>query len=249
MNSNDIPHRNDDCLQLFYILSIKHLEHSTLPRQVCAIRSPTSVLPAALWLKSYSLSAACTGHYLHLLLWTFSQPVNYHPGGVATMHLVHDTCACAHIDPALWTPLLLFDCCRLADTSAPPPRNTEQLALIHVPYKPSLARQTLMKCGLPKCCQRRRFDGSLVRGLRIMLSSPAVVWQNGILPAVSKDTAINWRGLTAAHSPWGRYFPLYYNRYYWRSICKWCYKTMATNYTAGEALNTKWSRAIASRFS
>lgn len=106
---------------------------------------------------------------------------------------------CAHIDPALWTPLLLFDCCRLADTSATPARNTEQLALIHVPYKLSLAWQTLMKCGLPKSCQRWRFDGSLVRGLRIMLSSPAVVWQNGILPAVSKDTAINWRGLTAAH--------------------------------------------------
>lgn len=105
---------------------------------------------------------------------------------------------CAHWSSPL-NSLLLFDCCRLVDTSATPPSNTEQLALIHVPYKPSLARQILMKCGLPKCCQRWRFDGSLVRGLHIILSSPAVVWQNGILPAVSKDTAINWRGLTAAH--------------------------------------------------
>lgn len=43
---------------------------------------------------------------------------------------------------------------------------------------------------------------------------------------------------------WGRYFPLYYNRYYWWSICKWCYKTMATNYRAGKPLNTKWNHAI-----
>lgn len=77
-----------------------------------------------------------------------------------------------------------------------------------------------MKRGLPKCCQSRRFDGSLVRGLRIMLSSPAVVWQKGILPAVCKDTAINWRGLTATH--YGAVSLLYYNRYYWWSICKWC---------------------------
>lgn len=194
MNSNG----NDDCLQFFFfIIPIKHLERSARPQQACAIRCLASVLPAALWLKWYSpaLAQRTTCAFCSE---PFFQPVNHHPGGAA-MHFVHDTHVCAHIDPALWTPLLLFDCCRLADTSATPARNTEQLALIHVPYKPSLAWQTLMKCGLPKSCQRWRFDGSLVRGLRIMLSSPAVVWQNGILPAVSKDTAINWRGLTAAH--------------------------------------------------
>lgn len=124
--------------------------------------------------------------------------MNHHLRG-ATMHSIHADILCAYADPFLRTPFLLFDCCRLADTSATPARYTEQLSLIHVPYKPSLVRQTLMKCGLPKCCQRWRFDGSLVRGLCIMLSSPAVVWQKGILPAVSKDTAINLRGLTAAH--------------------------------------------------
>lgn len=96
--------------------------------------------------------------------------------------------------------------------------NTAQLLLLHAAQKQSGERQTLMKHGLPKCCQRWRFDGSLVRGLRIMLSSPAVVWQKGILPAVCKDTAINLRDLTGTH--YGAVSLLYHNRYYWWSICK-----------------------------
>lgn len=121
--------------------------------------------------------------------------------------------------------------------------NTVQLSLIHAPYKPSTVRQTLMKCGLPKYCHRRRFDGSLIHGLRIMLSSPAVVWQKEILPAVCKDTAINLRGLTATHH--GVVFLLYYNRYYWWSICRWC-KTehRLKNYEERKSRKAEWSTRV-----
>lgn len=53
-----------------------------------------------------------------------------------------------------------------------------------------------MKGSSPKSCQRCRFDGSLVRGLRIMLSSPAGVWQKRDSSCGVQRRSINLRGLT-----------------------------------------------------